>query len=65
MTTKYRITFADDRQATMLDPSGAEIEAALASVQARFGKDRIKHIERTDHYGIDEAAGPPHDPQGT
>lgn len=57
MTTKYRITFADGKQATMLDPGGAEIEAARASVEARFGRDRIKHIERTDQ--LDPVRGKP------
>lgn len=45
MSTKYRIHFSDGRQATMLDMQARGLAYARESVAARFGAQRIAHVE--------------------
>lgn len=56
MTHKYRITFRDGKQATMLDPEEKSLPKIQDSVMARFGRSRVKRIERT----LPEHEPPPH-----
>ena len=49
MTEKYRVTFADGRQATMLDMEGRGLAYAQESVSARFGAHRVTRVEEAHH----------------
>lgn len=46
MTLKYRITFSDGRQATILDPAEKSLPEIQASILGRFGEQRVAEIER-------------------
>lgn len=47
MTTKFRVTFADGRQATVLDMEGRGLDYSLESARARFGAHNIRQVEDT------------------
>jgi hypothetical protein len=46
MTLKYRVTFDDGSEATMLDPDEKPLPDIQASILGRFGRSRVKQIER-------------------